>query len=739
MATLPKFRYSLKREDDLRWYYVQGGIVRISTTARYLEEGVQTVAPKDWKGTVLELSRNEKLHGVFTKFSVPVNFTFQAQQILKELWSYDGYEATAIFIIETRDEQGIYSEFYRANIDMSTVEGLNDNDNYQLSVATTEAGIVEDLKNKESLNVSIPFDGDAVTVQNDGIKLLTGYNWLGGNSMTPLNYTHLPVNSSDDFIVDLAPAGSESNPFLNSFVIQKTQNASIQNRLDANNVTLHIGNTVAAIFDMELEFDVDVTTDVITLPTIFGIRLWEYSFIGGTGVRSLNSVLYSSPSLVFSGAPQTFTGVRSLTTTLSAFRSYRVEFIVINLIPGTQINYVVRNLRLKINGQVRLPQSTYPTFMYKTFLDKFFKKMLGNTVSVLSDFLDAGLTYAKGYDCNPKFVTVTSGEAIRGINNPVIKTNFNDVYDDMQRWGLHVGVQGGNIRVEPLPFFYNKSHVITRLGNVSSVKFTNANNLLANIVKTGYKPRVYDELNGREDFFSTNEHSFPSKRINNTLSIVSPYYSSPWAIEYARTYKLSGKETTDSQYDNDTYLTEVADTPVGGLYVLRRDNSAGVFGVTFPDTVYNLGLSPGTFPYYNADRILAMGWGKPINNGLPITFQINDKRNNVNRFQSSKYIKENGDLQFSDLRIAPNHKPGTSNIQGYCKPVVIEIKAELTEQNIKDLQQPNADRYGVIEFIHPDNGQIFSIFILDVGVYPETKEQYLIRGLSSPDNDLSKL
>lgn len=746
MGTPAKFRYSLKTGDDTQWYYLEFGIVRKSSSPRYLEAAAKMLSPKEWKGTVVELSRNENYHGLFTNFSVPLSFALDAQDIVRQIWASEGSDGEVIFVVEVTDTFGNYSVLYKGNLNFSDVQGVHDFKEIHFQTTATEAGNVENFKNKESDKFELDFNSQAITVYNDGVKLKQVASWLGtpnGLQGAPQYFDYGGDLTNEPVMPLMAFIGTDTSPYLGNQVLHRTQElhagSGATGILEPNKFIQF--SSIALQVEVEYDFDIEVTVaNNVQQPPTFAIRLTHIPVPVPTGGNVPAFIIYLSPAIPV-GTVQRFTRSGKVTIAIPANHLTKVIISADNGVRVTNqnVNFRVRRLNIKFNITGSIPPTTYPAYQYKTFLDVFFKKMLGNHVSVASSFLDTDFDYSNGYDSNPKWVTVTSGDAIRGAVNPKLKVSLQDIRKDLRRWGCNIGIEGDIVRVERLPYFYQKNRVITRLTNVNKVKFQTATNLLFNKIKMGCTTKVHDELNGREDFFVTSEVSFPLLRVSSELDLVSSFHMSCWAIEYLRALRWAGKDTTDSKYDEEIYLTEVEDTAPSGFYKVKRHGAAGLFGLSYPDTIYNIGLSPATSKYWNAEALLAAGWGKPISDGRTIAFNSQDKDGVFSRFKNSKYIAERGDISFSDLSSAPNHTSNAAAVQPYCKPVIIEIEAAITEDLLDKLRQPTQDRYGVVEFVNPRNGAVLSMFILDIGIYPETNELYLIRGLSSPDNNLNNL
>jgi hypothetical protein len=745
MPTPARFRYSFKTQDNTQWYYIDNGVVKLSATEKYFtdKQGNDPVSPKEWANTEVGLSRDEKYYGVFTKFTIPITFTYEAAILVKNLFAIHGYEGTAIFIIERCDDlTWAYSEMYRCEIDLSAIKTTDYKDK-GVTVTGRELSISTDLVNNQDIVYEIPFDSDALTINNDGIILNFKYGWVGGGTPDAIVYQQA---ANSDFYIDAYPTGADDNVYINKFVFPSTQIATTN---ESNNTDYILYTDVSG--DFLLEAAIDIKYDYLDSSSIansnvakLGVFIEEFLYTP-TGFNKTEHRFFLDPVGVTANG--LFAQPRRVAQSIIGYRfpmvaghTYKLSVKAISA-SNADIVYSVYVCDVRLSGATRLPATDTKSYPYLTFLNKLFKQALGSSVNVLSEYFGNTQPLANNFDTPGKWTTVTSGDALRKADNPKIKTSITEAFKDMMRWGIGLAVEGKNIRVEPLKTFFDKDTVIYTVDNVQQVKISVASQFLGNIIKTGYNGQTYDDLNGKEDFFNTSNWTFPTRRINTEIDWISPYYASPWAIEYARTYALTGRDSTDSQYDNQTYLIDVEATPTNGKYnILRRQNATGNFltGIANPSSCYNLGLTPANVLYLNSAYLLSISYGDPINNGSEIIWQTSDKNSEVTRKLDSYQIAENGNIKISKLLTSPTGDA----VDPLFQPIIFEIDTALPISLFDMLAADPTKRYGVIRFPYSVDGVFkgyLDMFLLDAVFHPATNDVYTLRGLSSPTNNLNIL
>jgi hypothetical protein len=312
---------------------------------------------------------------------------------------------------------------------------------------------------------------------------------------------------------------------------------------------------------------------------------------------------------------------------------------------------------------------------------------------------------------------------LRGLT-PVIKTSLAEALQDMwARWMVGISTLNNEVRIETIDKFFNKSTVITRLSTATVTNRTTATEWIYNQIKCGYPEQSIDKLNGRYERNGQLTYKLQIKKIDGEMDLISPYRADPYGIEYLRS-ALFGKDTTNNEGDNQTFLLEVSGTISNGGYNLLRYNLPDdISGVPSPTTLYNVGLCPDRFPLRHIPYLRSIF---DIPDGMntsahSIAFQTGTKLTDSYTYIGGKKLKIDDDIY-----------PGL-DYDGYLKgkifvPEIITVVAQPDDDLLSLMGQTP---FGVVEFFNED-GDLESGFILDAGINTGTKETYQFRLLKAP-------
>jgi hypothetical protein len=107
--------------------------------------------------------------------------------------------------------------------------------------------------------------------------------------------------------------------------------------------------------------------------------------------------------------------------------------------------------------------------------------------------------------------------------------------DGNSREGLGIGIEGNNLRIEPIPYFFDDTtDICASLGLVTGFKISVATDYIFNLLKVGYRYRENDTLNGKDDPHTTGTWSTEITNIKNELDLVSDFVASMYTWEYMR-------------------------------------------------------------------------------------------------------------------------------------------------------------------------------------------------------------
>lgn len=731
MGMPPLYRFEMKNADDTLWYYVSGDDVLTSTAPKYMvdDTGEQVVSPEDWRNLSVGYNRNEKYHGVFRKFGVPVSFTFNAIKILQYVLFTDGCDGSVIWKISIRVDDWTYETLFTGELDLSTSDYQAVLADLTFKTNVLERGLPEMLKANENVPQEIETDSDWFAMYHDGARLNLKYSFINvwqfedkglGSFYVPV--TELQHDGEIEPLavspIELGGATDSTAAFQKPWLIAK---------YDIDGFKLDI-NWVFEMFNGPGSNDVEI--------------IFDFGWIHADGSPTTTHNIYTSPTVNNNNAFSD-TVTWSFTDDIKAGD----KIILIGGQSGTGLSYdfeMKPESRTFVTGNYKLPGSEILVIQYSKMVNKLFKKALGSSVNVLSDYLEYDQNRLLNYDNNPKWTVVTSGTAIRGLANPKIKTSIADVFQDMRRWGLGLGIEYGNIRIERLPYFYQADRLVYTLQGIKEIRVSSANDFLCKSIDVGYNTTTDPkEVNGRQDYHGKSAFSFPMNRMDNNLDWSSRYIASIFSLEYARGNIFKEKSNdTAGQYDNDIFLMELNGDPGtynAGRPVLYRHAYNYMYGLLHPQSAYNFGLTPFRTFHFNSELLLAMSYGKPLQSGS-LTYKTTDK-NNENKSQvESLLVEETVDKPLQWFTRKPTGSPATPTgdfITPLFQPFMFEIEAEVPDNLLTIMEADVQNRYGVIRF--PFKGQWFDMFINDIALNPETKGLYNIRGLSSPNNDLLKL
>jgi hypothetical protein len=228
--------------------------------------------------------------------------------------------------------------------------------------------------------------------------------------------------------------------------------------------------------------------------------------------------------------------------------------------------------------------TTTPFSFYALPIAEYFRRFsakLGITQPFASDLLTTG---------EGKNIFVTSGDAIRGLPNAVIRDKFENLYygtDSVLSIGM--GIDNEGLRVEKLEAFFDRNTEMLRLGEVSKLQIVPATeDFMYNSLELGYEDQTYDEMNGKDEFNTFITFTLPITMYREKMDLISPIRADCYGIQFTR-LNLEGKTTTDSSSDNNTFFVVIKQTDSG--YEVDRDKEY-ISGTINPTGVFNIFLSP---------------------------------------------------------------------------------------------------------------------------------------------------
>lgn len=643
--------------------------------------------PDGWQDISIGWERNLTKFGVNRNFSLPLGFVLDGKQILDYVALNKNFDEKIFLLIqkqfmhiEATKYYYYYDKFYRGELDLTTVQGEEN----KSTINIMEGNLSKQLKAYEGQNYE--FAVDEIDVRMDGITLkktaaygvleiqLTGAGLI--THFVPIGFLNQEGTSTG--ILFSSQSFGESTPRiirnetgddiafrLYGSVPFRIEYAADKYRLEIRKVSAT--NTITTIFSQEISTALNQTYSI---------------------PFDINVILANDEQLYFHG------------------------FDLADVSPGNLPNLKMTYFEADINIELdfRFKTTTVKALKPFTLYKRLIGKITGDEANALSTLLEA----------HPNLV-VTSGDAIRGLAAAVIKTNLNDFFTSYNvALNAGLGVENNKIVFESKDHFFDESNPI-HLGRVKNFKWRRATELLVNAVKVGWPNQTYDDVNGRQEFNTTQERSSVVERISKVLELISVYRADSFGIELTR-INLEGKTTTDSSSDNDVFILNVdlSSQNEDGSYNLKRETYDSITGVLSPSTLFNIEeLTPARLLEKHRNWINSVFYGFE---GTKLIYQTSDKNRELRTVKGSTVYDEDADFTIND---SPR----------LLKPMIFEFEPE-TLNNLVELMEENPNR--CFSFEHP-NGNIYKGFNLKVGIAPNTLEEQAFQLISAPSNDLKTL
>jgi hypothetical protein len=603
-------------------YYQYGDTVLSSASLKPLE-----FTPDGWKKIQIQNQRNGTYFAVDRSFTVPLEYVKDGGQILKHIYYNYGIEAKVYMVV---CEQQLYFDathygyyyklLYRGEIDLAQFK----HDGAKVTVNIMEGGIVKFIKAYENTKYEIPVDvPDAVDVYMDGVefKYNTGF---------------ITIQDSYD---NVQPFGNAAHrEYFMTFY-----NFSTEGQL-VNVITQDISREIATGFN-------PATDERWFLKALANVNLDTHFKFSGSLTKTLGPFTMRFRILVADqNGNQLLTLFDETKGPGAIFEPVNIDVqATLNLSQDDRLFLLLildsDNTALPMYGIFSIDESTSDLSYFSSYrpttikalrpayvLQQLISKISGGAYTPQSDYLTNTIND----------VVITCGDAIRNIQDAVIKTSLRDFFTSYNsHFGIGMGMLGNTLRLEQKSFWVQYTDVID-LGEVSKMKVSPANDLLVNNIKIGTPEQKYDDVNGKQEFNTTSEYSTPITRVAKDLSLISVYRADCYGIEFTR-LNLDGKDTTDNDSDNDVFMIHIEDTQRGdGLYHVDRSLNAGATGLLSPATIFNLYLTPARALRRNGDYIRSLFYKL---DAKYLTFQTSDKNDQV----VAVGITENADVQIASL------------------------------------------------------------------------------------------
>ena len=493
-------------------------------------------SPDGWKDTEPGFTRSNKYFGINRQITTSYKFVEDGASIIRYLhYRAQSYESKVYLIIcKWNDETDIYEPYYRGEIDMVKIQ---DEPATGVSANLIEGDLLKLLNANDDTDFEIPLDGPYLKqVQMEGISLRVKQPY----QVLDIDAQFLYLNHVVPFI-QLSGDGTAVNLFFNSqqdYEEQIGTDASFyvgsQNFLLKHSENAITPLTVDVTGSIELtmvDSSVNASSYVLYFHTAtddtYGARttIANHSFTanGETHVFTLNEQVTLQPG------QKLFIAGRSLPGALTD--------------PDLRMQFNKTSVRFEALDKYRntLVKAVAPFDLYTQLLQKVFA---GANFTAISTLLQSQYAH----------LLLTSGDAIRELDAPVLKLSFARFFDNINKiLFAGFGINGLNAILESRSTFYNADAVTLDVGEISELGITVAEDQLCNTVKVGYPNQDIEWLNGKFAFNNTNTYNLPIVRVKKEYDQQCSFLSDPYVIEGIR-IKFDGQTTTDSKSDNNIFI-----------------------------------------------------------------------------------------------------------------------------------------------------------------------------------------
>lgn len=747
MGAPSKFRLSLKY-DATFWYAVSGGVVVLDTTPYYIED------PADWEEVTVSNARNMTYFGLDRDYAIPYKFVGDGAKIMRHIDYSQGSEGVCQLIIEIRDDiTWDYSDFTPNPLDLDFSAGSDERDYY--TVPVKEAGLPAILRAELNTELQVPISAHPNVLEVDVNPLVAQAELKWVTDMLTLNYptanpnvdghitdifdrmlnlisvkkTFIPTSSGGDYSpVQMGLLSTSSTPPLGTPEGQyPTPRSTISSEWNQNATTgyPYMLKPKVALTDVTVKGSFEVILfNGSGGPLTVNFKVAKVTFPGGV---QTTTVLWTGPGHALStGTGTTFTEVINAGPFNLAIGEELIIYYTPNGVISGGFDITIEMSRyITVTMRYATEDFGFQALRGSDVLDSIISQITGGAHTALSNLISQTTAIL---DSIPNNVLWTSGLAIR--SQPVTPTILGPTYLKITLaeflrtynvlYGAGMSAESGVARIEHISRYFDPTTIIYDVEDVIDCTITKALDFQFNKLSIGWPNQTYDEVNGLDEYNTTQVYSFNNIRTPKELNLVSTVRADMWGI-FFEWVKYVLEESKDSKSDNDSFILEVKTTPNGfGHYEpVTGADIPSLTGVIDPDNSFNAALSPKHCFFRNGAFI--RGGLFPAVSKL-LTFKTTDKNPDMSSDTGSGTIVENQDVVVGDLD-SPLFQPYIITLDIGNIPNLLALL--------------DATPYGVFRFTWRDT--VFEGFPIEASIKPAIPERGQLKLLSSPLNDLTLL
>lgn len=700
---------------DYFYYIDTNGDVQTTTTATKLE-----YAPKDKDSTKITEERKFTYHGVYRKYSTPVEFVEDGAHILRHIFNTQGINGVCWFRIDVFDSSVSVNDFveeYRGDIDFSRY----DSGRYIVKVEMMEDGFPSKLVSQESTEYELEMadSTEKIWVKIPSIDLKFKQRWE-----TAL------YEESNDFFTFSASTYEGTNQNLGIFNDNPTASPHSLIELDADS---------PSSVDVTLTLDYSFMFTLLGSPSLgspYKAQIF-YTVIDIASNTTVNTyyVTNTTPYLAIpTPFNYTFTASHVQAITLAPGQRIRLEVdmkMMATSYAGMPLAWgfwICKNMGtvLKVEVDYHTPDFYIP-MRSLTSVGTELVNNIGDDTTFVSDLFDTD--YPNLY--------LTSGDAAINLPKSKLKTTFADFWKSVNGilcTTMQYDRVADEARIENRIDSYDLTE-ITDVGAVSGMTYNPLTEEQWTNLKIGYENQTYDDINGKDEPNQTTSYKSPLRRTLGDKDLKSSYRSDHYGLVF-HCLNLNDKTETDSEPDNNIWVVDV-DIDAGTVgyvptgytgagqpyYNVKKDTAIAVSNVYAGNTYFNISLSPARNFQRHQQYFHGLFWNLDSDS---VTWQSSNK-SNATGLMMSTYDSNTLETLAEDQNFAIVNFP-----DAYFKPIIFKFET-VVDNEFKDLVLANP--YGYITFVH--NGNSFKGYILKVeyGISRPTQKTFELLCTADTDTD----
>jgi hypothetical protein len=557
-------RYYLFSQSKRPLYVDDSGHVLEGSEGAYTRPNGQPahleVDPQGFSESAIKYARNDRYHGIFRSYSQALRFVGPAAKILRRrMWTHgvEGVTYLNVLRMDLRSLPYTYKPEYVSELNFTKYSETKDG----VTVEALEGGLSKLFKAYETTTYEIPIGTDAQSVKLDGLFL-----------EETNNFSIFPASMQLGHFLSAALVSTEGEA--TGFAGFQVAAQSVSGNMDKNtnpNYLFAFGQPVAGVrMRGKISFKL---TGVSQPPAYMRVLL-----VSNKG-KEIKLVDLTKPAI----------GNRHDTTIDLTFDAAAGEnFFLIgdcgDFSSGAKTVVEYQETTFSLYFKSRYTTTYVKGYYLSQLLEKLVRKLSDGKYGARSAWLSG-----------KRDIIITSGDAVRNLPGAVIKVSMSDLFQILNFWSVGLGIEGDEVVVEPLSYFY-RGEVVLKLTDVASATIDIAEDRLFNTVAPGFEEEQLDDVNGRYAFCQPQQWTLPATRKPEALDLTVPAMADPYAIEHLR-IQTAGKDTTGNSGDNKCVLLHVTPAPAFSASVAIEHSESGVFtfnAFSFEDTTLENKFLAGT-------------------------------------------------------------------------------------------------------------------------------------------------